>query len=241
MPTSPPHRVRVTGSRPRTRLLIFGRLPEPGRAKTRLEPALGPEAAAELYGAFLDDAVGWGRTVAPAELWVPERPGVEEALGRRYPGCAVRIQSEGDLGRRLEGAFAAAFDEAVDHAVAVGSDHPTLPAELLGRAFRALKGAHLVLGPSEDGGYYAIGLRRYAWPGAAGLFDGAPWSRPELLDWTRERARELDLCHVELPVWYDVDRPSDLERMQTDLIDGSATAAAWDRLSPAAVETRERE
>ncbi|MDX1578178.1 MAG: TIGR04282 family arsenosugar biosynthesis glycosyltransferase [Gemmatimonadota bacterium] len=217
---------------PERRLLVFGRLPEAGRAKTRLAPALGEEEAAELYSAFLDDAVKGATGTAPVELWVPERPDAVSSLERRYPGVRVRLQPEGSLGERLETAFEAAFGDGADYAVAVGSDHPTLPPDMLPRAFRALRGAHLVLGPSRDGGYYAIGIRRHAWPRAAGLFRGAPWSDPGLLSWTRARASELDLCHVELPAWYDVDRPEDLERMEADLSPGTATAVAWARLRP---------
>lgn len=213
--------------RPRERLLVFGRLPEPGHAKTRLAPLIGEEAAAGLYAAFLDDAVALGTGLASRELWVPDRPGARNELEHRYPDVRVRLQPPGDLGIRLETAFADAFREGIDYAVALGTDHPTLPADYLRRAFRALRGAHLVLGPTRDGGYYAIGLRRHAWPGAAELFRGAPWSEPDLLAWTRSRAAELDLCHVELPAWYDVDRPEDLERMETDLEEGAATTRAW--------------
>jgi len=211
---------------PRERLLLFGRLPEPGRTKTRLAATLGDEGAALLYAAFLDDLVARGREVTETELWIPDRPGAERTLSDRYPGLRVCLQPEGDLGGRLAAAFARAFEDGVDYAVAVGTDHPTLPADHLRRAFRALRGAHLVLGPAEDGGYYAIGLRRVAWPGASGLFEGAPWSAPGLLEWTRERAAALALCHVELPSWYDVDVPADLERLARDAAAGTETSRA---------------
>lgn len=210
----------------RERLLLFGRLPEPGRTKTRLASTLGEAGAARLYEAFLDDLVERARGVAETELWVPRRPGAEKALTRRHPGLPVRIQSEGDLGARLAGAFERSFDDGVARVVALGSDHPTLPADYPGRAFRALRAAHLVIGPAEDGGYYAVGLRRTAWPGARSLFDGAPWSTPRLLAWTREAARSLGLRHVELPVWYDVDVPEDLDRLARDAVPGTRTARA---------------
>lgn len=215
------------------RLLVFGRLPEPGRTKTRLAPALGVGGAAELYGAFLDDVLAWAPDIAPTELWSPARPGTREALQARYPRVGVRLQPEGDLGVRLAAAFGAAFEDGVDHVVALGSDHPTLPREYAGRAFAALHGAHVVLGPTRDGGYYALGLRRLCWPRARGLFEGAPWSTDALLSWTRGRAAALDLCHVELPGWYDVDEPPDLERLARDLVPGSATERVWRSLEAA--------
>ena len=92
----------------------------------------------------------------------------------------------------------------------------------------------MVLGPSLDGGYYAVGLRASAWPRARGLFAEAPWSTSELFVWTRARAASLKLDCAGLPPWYDVDRPADLARMEDDLTDGSATAGAWARLAPTA-------
>jgi rSAM/selenodomain-associated transferase 1 len=208
---------------PVERLILFGRLPEAGRTKTRLAPALGEEGAAALYQAFLDDLIAVESDAAERELWVPERPAALSYLGARYPGLAVRTQPGGDLGARLRAAFQVAFADGVDHAVIVGSDHPTLPADYVRRAFRALHGAPVVLGPTTDGGYYAIGLRRGAWPAAQGLFEDAPWSDPGLLAWTRGRAETLALCHEEIPEWYDVDTPADLEILRRDVTADSAT------------------
>lgn len=215
------------------RLLVFGRLPEPGRTKTRLAPALGAAGAAELYGAFLDDVLDGAPDIAPTELWVPRRPGARETLASRYPRARIRLQPDGDLGVRLATAFGSSFEDGVDHAVAFGSDHPTLPRDYLERAFAALHSAHLVLGPTRDGGYYTLGLRRLCWPRARALFEGAPWSTDGLLGWTRERAAALDLCHVELPRWYDVDEPDDLERLARDLVPGSTTERVWRTLAAA--------
>ncbi len=216
------------------RLLLFAKYPEPGRAKTRLISAVGAEGAAGLSRAFTDDTVELARSVGDAglELWISGGAEADDFFAQRYPGLPVRRQEGEDLGERLGEAFAAVFGESVDYAVVIGSDHPTLPAKYIDRAFAALIGAHLVIGPSRDGGYYLIGLRRYAWPQARGLFQGMPWSTTRLLDATREAARRLDLCHVELPEWYDVDGPSDLERLRRDVQPGSRTATALDGLVP---------
>ncbi|WP_420634518.1 TIGR04282 family arsenosugar biosynthesis glycosyltransferase [Candidatus Palauibacter sp.] len=223
----------------RPRLIVFGRLPEPGHAKTRLSPGLTAAGSAELYEAFLEDAMGLAPRGVETQLWVPDRPRAVERLGARYPGASVRLQPEGSLGDRLEMAFACAFNEGVGRAVAVGSDHPTLPPDFIDAAFEALRTARLVLGPTRDGGYYAMGLSSPAWPAAQALFAGAPWSEPDLCGWTRARAVALGLRPVELPSWYDVDLPGDLARMEGDLRQGSATARAWARLrSPSATGTR---
>lgn len=213
------------------RLVVFGKVPEPGGTKTRLEPALGAEAAAELYRAFLDDTVETARSVPAArELWVPRHPEAERRLGERYPGLRLRWQAAGDLGDRLEAAFTAAFGEGAGRTVVVGSDHPTLPGRYLERAFADLGDADVALGPTTDGGYYAIGVRREAWPAAAALFRDVPWSTPRVLATTRGRAEGAGLTVSELPEWYDVDEPRELDRLARDVGEGSATARVLGRL-----------
>jgi uncharacterized protein len=217
---------------PQRRLILFGKLPEPGRAKTRLAPRLGEEGAARLYQAFLDDTITLcGRVEgASLEVWASGGAGVREYFAGRYPGLPVRLQSGRDLGERLSGAFESSFAAGKDHVVITGSDHPTLPSSYLDRAFSALVDALLVIGPSADGGYYAIGLARHAWPEAASLFVGVPWSTPAVLETTRRTARRLGFGHVELPEWYDVDDPSGLRRLRREADPASHTGRMLARL-----------
>lgn len=217
----------------RRHLLLFARLPEPGRTKTRLAPAVGDRGAAILYRAFLSDVVEGIRRVSAErrQLWVPRRPDAAERLGARFPDLELRWQQGKDLGARLEGALLRAFEEGADRVLIVGSDHPTLPAVHLERGFRALSEAELVLGPTEDGGYYAVGMRRNARRKVEGLLDGVPWSTADVREETLRRARERDLRVAELPGWYDVDEPEDLARLWRDLERDSASARALRRLA----------
>lgn len=213
------------------RVLLFGKVPRPGETKTRLAPALGEEGAARLYRAFLDDTVRLARASGAdrVELWlagVGEEGGPDD-LPR---GLRLRRQSGEGLGERLRRAFGAAFREGTARAAALGTDHPTLPPGRLDEAFDALDGADVVLGPTPDGGYYLLALRREAWPGAADLFRRIPWSTPDVAATTRERAREAGLELAEIGTWYDVDEPADLERLRRDAAPGSATSRALERL-----------
>jgi rSAM/selenodomain-associated transferase 1 len=213
-------------------LVVFAKLPRAGQVKTRLIPMLGKAGAASLYGAFLDDTVHVARQIGEVarELWVVRHSDGLGSLEERYTDFSVRGQPSGDLGDRMRGAFDSAFAEGAEHVLIIGSDHPTLPASYVEQGFEALKGAHLVLGPTSDGGYYGVGLRRRAWPRAAGLFDGIAWSTPGVLAQTRRRVEELELCHVELPSWYDVDEPDQLVRLAEDVDSGSATGRMLEAL-----------
>ena len=160
-------------------LLLFTKPARPGRVKTRLIGDLTPAEAAELHAAFLEDLLGRLRP-GSFELrlaWALE-PGEEMPAGP-FPG----IRQEGDgLGERLYRALSAAATEASSVA-AVGSDHPTLPLELVHRGFERVEaGADVVLGPAEDGGYYLIVLRGGVLAEAGPrLFEGIAWSTERVL------------------------------------------------------------
>ncbi len=193
-------------------------MPEPGAAKTRLAPAVGEAGAARLYRAFLEDTLRrTSRVEAEARsLWLAGDGAGRRRVRERHPELPVRPQRGRDLGARMARALEASFADGAGRAVVVGTDHPTLPPERLDRAFRLLRGVDLVLGPSDDGGYYAVGLRRQAWPSARALFRDVPWSTDRVLAATRSRAERAGLSRRELAEWYDVDRPSDLERLRRD-------------------------
>jgi glycosyltransferase A (GT-A) superfamily protein (DUF2064 family) len=125
-----------------------------------------------------------------------------------------------DLGERLYRALAGAAREAgaTGAVMALGSDHPTLPLELVHRAFERVEaGADVVLGPAEDGGYYLIALGPQAV--APRLFEGIAWSTGRVLPQTLERCAELGLAVELLPEACDVDTPEDLRRLAIRMAD----------------------
>ena len=191
--------------------MVFSRTPEPGKTKTRLVPALGPEGAARLHRHLtqrtVSKAIASG--VGPVELWCtptmahPFFTELEDAFPLR-----LRLQRGDDLGERM----AAAFDDALSGASAallVGSDSPDLGKEDLRSAMNALQdGCDGVLGPAADGGYLLIGLRHPV----PDLFRNMPWGTSRVLALTRERLGRSGVRWYELAVRHDLDRPQDLER-----------------------------
>src|SRR5690606_28492165 len=106
-------------------------------------------------------------------------------------------------------AFVETFAAGHDRAVIVGTDQPTLPSPFLELAFDALEDPlTAVLGPSEDGGYYLLGLNEVV----SDLFDMG-YSHPGVFEDTLERAMEADLTPVVLPEHYDVDEADALDRL----------------------------
>jgi hypothetical protein len=97
----------------------------------------------------------------------------------------------------------------------LGADSPTLPPHNLSAALEGLAAgsADVALGGTDDGGYYAVGLRAPA----RGLFDSVEWSTPRAYAQTARNAARLGLRLLELPRWYDVDTPADLRRLRREL------------------------
>lgn len=191
-------------------LLLFLKAPVPGRVKTRLARDMGTEAAAAAYIDMvreIRDAVELQHDLSLQ--WVYEPAGDFPDLGwLDIPAAKFWKQTGGDLGARLEAAFQKAFSEFTGPVCAIGMDSPGLPPEHIAEAFRALKSHDIVLGPTEDGGYYLIGTARHR----PELFEDIPWSGPDVAARTLARAKEKSLSLHVLPKFYDVDTIVEYER-----------------------------
>jgi len=197
-------------------LAIMAKAPRVGAVKTRLCPPLRPPEAAELARCFLLDAVDRVRMVAGARPIVGYAP--IEAQGQfeeLAPGFALIAQSNGDLGERQLHLIRDVLGLGLQAALVIGTDSPTLPRESLDEAVGLVmaRDVDVVLGPTEDGGYYLIGMRM-PYPT---LFEHMPWSTPTVLGRTLERAQRQGLRVACLPTWFDVDTGADLERLRVEM------------------------
>lgn len=201
-------------SSPREALLVFLRVPEPGRAKTRLIPALGPEGAVRVYERVARHVLEQGGRVQRPSLerlaFVAPDGGAQELTAWGEGAFEMLPQGSGDLGERMSAAFERAFARGAERAVIIGTDCPDVDAALLGRAFDALDEHDAVLGPALDGGYYLLGLRGRR-PEA---FRDVPWSSPDTLSRTRDRLRQSGARWTELERLRDLDDPDDLEALR---------------------------
>ena len=197
-------------------VVVMAKRPVPGKTKTRLCPPLTPLEAAELYEALLRDTIGLVSSLRGIELAIAITP--RTAVGQMGsfapPGGRMFAVEGADIGECLVGAMGLLFSEGFTRVVAVNSDGPTLPAEYLERAVAMLAHSDVVLGPAEDGGYYLIGMRQTQ----PGLFTDIAWSSSRVAAQTLERAAALGLTVAQLPSWYDVDTPAELERLRGELV-----------------------
>lgn len=192
------------------RLIVYAKVPRSGHVKTRIAAEIGNGRAAEIYRAMLSGFLArlrglrkrWHVEIhfTPADqepLLVPEVP----------PGIARVPQIDGDLGARLKASFGSAFQQGRDPCVIIGTDSPDLPVRFLQEALDQLATYDVVLGPAKDGGYYLIGLRSPL----PQLFDGIPWSGPDVCTLTLQKAQQIGKTCYTTPEWSDVDTLADLE------------------------------
>ncbi len=180
-------------------LAVIAKAPRAGHSKTRLCPPCTPEQAADLAAAALADTLAAvASTPASRRILV-----LDGEAGAWIPdGFEVIPQVAGGLDERL----AAAFDEIDEPTFLVGMDTPQITPALIGQGTAAMaRGASAVLGPADDGGFWAIGLRT---PDRA-LFAGVPMSTGETGAHQLRRLREHGHAPVLLGALRDVDRFTD--------------------------------
>ena len=201
-------------------VVVMTRAPDEGQNKTRLHPRVGWKGATALHRAMLTDVLD-AVQAGPFELRIcvagdPEHPFFERWRER----AGLERQTEGDLGERLRGALRDAARRTV---IALGSDAPTLPLSTL-RAL-ATSPHQLTIIPARDGGYVGIALNGAHWK----VFEDIAWSTNRVFEQTLERAHALGLTIAVLPEWYDIDEPSDLDHLITELATLPATTAPHTR------------
>lgn len=192
-------------------LIIFSRYPEPGKTKTRMIPALGANGAADLQRRLSEYTLKQARSLRQLreiEIAVYFAGGNSDLM-RDWLGDDVSYyaQAEGNLGNKMQSAFADSFAKNNERVVIIGIDCPGVDNNVLDSAFKALQDKDLVLGEAADGGYYLIGLRNL-YPE---LFINIEWGTNRVFVTTKNIAEKLNLTIAYLPVLRDIDRPEDLD------------------------------
>lgn len=188
-------------------LVIFLKEPRPGRVKTRLAAEIGPVAAAWW---FRHQALALIRQVGRDPRWTCwlalERGGI---ASRIWPAGLPRLsQGPGDLGARMARVFHALPP---GPALIIGGDIPHVSARHVAQAFHALGRYEAVLGPAEDGGYWAVGLKQGGAAAPAAMFAAVRWSTGHAMADTAASLRPLSVGFAETLA--DVDTVEDLRRL----------------------------
>jgi rSAM/selenodomain-associated transferase 1 len=212
-----------SGAEQKRLLVLMAKQPQPGYTKTRLSPPLDLAEAAALYRCFLVDKLTMMQTIdiaLPAVAYSPQK--ARHYFERFAPDLFLIPQTGPNLAQSLCNIFEVTLSMGFKQVIAIDGDSPDLPASYLRQAFQALDDhqINVAIGPTDDGGYYAIGMRSLH----KTLFD-VQMSTPSVYDDTLALAEGAGLKVASLPRWYDVDRPEDLERLRRSLASGGAEEA----------------
>ena len=186
------------------RVVVFSKSADPGTVKTRLRELLTEDQCLSLHIALLKD------TIQRVKLFEP----VLYLSGSGHlsfeTDLLVRNQNGRDLGERLADAFRKELRKFVK-VIVIGTDSPTFPVEQISKAFTALDRHDAVFGPSEDGGYYLIGLRTFV----PQIFEDIPWGSSTVLKETLAKIGGHSYSLLE--TYFDIDTPQDLIRLEKEL------------------------
>ncbi|MGF1601896.1 MAG: TIGR04282 family arsenosugar biosynthesis glycosyltransferase [Thermosynechococcaceae cyanobacterium] len=193
-----------------TCIILFVKDPQPGQVKTRLGRSIGNEQAAELYTCFAQDVLTTIQKLPATPLIFFAPPDAQPQIEQWLRGQQYYPQQGNALGGRMSHAFSQCFTQGYKRALIVGSDSPDLPLGYLEEALQQLAAEQVVIGPSEDGGYYALGFTFANY--CPDVFDGIAWSTEEVRSQTLNiLAAHQRSVHL-LPTWYDVDTLNELQR-----------------------------
>lgn len=186
-------------------LLIFVKKPEAGKVKTRLARSIGNEKALMVYRYLLQRTLNITRNLNQ-DKFVFYYPEIVENDLWSVEGYRKRLQADGNLGNKMMEGFNFLFEQGYDKACVIGSDCHTLTTNILEDAFLALKQKDICVGPSEDGGYYLLGMNKLH----REFFENKAWSTDRVFPETMADAERLNLSVHRLPVLNDVDTVDDL-------------------------------
>lgn len=185
------------------RIIIMARPAELGKVKSRLAATLGAEKTLTVYQHLLHHTISTSeKSGYSVIIWWSELP-------NDYLIIPHKLQSGELLGDRMHQAFEFEFNlNQSEKVVMIGTDCPDLSEMILHQAFDLLKENKLVLGPSEDGGYYLIGMNGFH----PELLQDIEWSTEKVLEQTIEKCKKYEKSFALLPTLNDIDNEEDLRR-----------------------------
>jgi len=201
-------------------IICFTRVPKPGVTKTRLLPILTGQQCAALHTAFLTDlSAVYGQI--NADLFVAYTYDPDWAVLKHiFPGAKGFIPQDGlDLGEKMYNALRHVLELGYEAAVLTGSDLPRMTVSHIESGFTALNQADLSIGPTSDGGYYLVGMKK---PHRA-LFENQQYGGNTVLENTIAAAKHACLSVSLAASCDDVDTPADLQALSGQLSPESAT------------------
>ena len=192
-------------------VIVFARYPEAGKVKTRLSKTLGDEFAAGLYRRMAEqifsNCLTLPREINDLHLFY-DNENYNDSIKKWVPSeFSLHLQEGADLGEKMKNAFGLMFNNRYEKVIIIGTDCPGINSNFILRSFLELSQHDITIGPSNDGGYYLVGMNKF-YPF---LFDRIEWGSEQVLNKTINIIKKNKLKLFMLPELIDIDTEQDLK------------------------------
>lgn len=191
-------------------LILMTRIPIPGKTKTRLMDIFTGERCAELHECFLLDLFNMfnfiKNHIGIFLTYTPE--GNLNLIKDMLPDYIKTFPQTGeDLGARMSNAIELVLKLGYSEVILIGSDIPDIQPDEILEAYSILKDNDICLGPTFDGGYYLIGMKKLY----RELFNSKlKWGKKSVLEGTMDISNNLGLSVGLAAKHMDIDTKEDL-------------------------------
>jgi len=190
------------------KLYLFAKAPVPGRVKTRLATECSAIRAAEIAAVMIRVTVELAVSVWRGEICLSVWPDRNHPLFSELAtelGVSIIPQVDGDLGAKMLASLVEGTEKG--GAAVMGCDVPHCPGVVLVEAHRALEAGQNVIGPTQDGGFYFLGLHQLH----QAIFSGVNWGGHDVYHSTLANLQKCKIVTpVKLPILRDIDQWDDL-------------------------------
>jgi len=188
---------------PKNLLIIFVKNIKLGVVKTRLAKTVGDDNAFEVYKALVEVT-----EKATSNINVDKRIYFSDAIiEEKWPNDIKKVQKGNDLGEKMNNAFKDGFTDGYDNIVLIGSDLPNISSDIIQKGFKVLDKSDVVFGPTEDGGYYLVGMTKLY----SCIFENKAWSTSNLLEDTLAELHQKKIKVSLIETLNDIDTFEDLQ------------------------------
>ena len=185
-------------------IIVLAKAPILGEVKTRIGKKIGMERSKWIYEQLLSHTSNvTKKTKIKTVLFKNKNHEKLETLFKH--SIASKFQLGRSLGEKMENAFHWAFKKKYKKIILIGADLWTLNEKIIIDSFKLLDKFNLVIGPSYDGGYFLIGMKK---PNE-NIFKNIPWSTNNVLEKTISKMKTRKISFLEIAK--DIDSFSDLK------------------------------
>lgn len=195
-------------------IIIFSRLPIGQETKTRLAPIFNETQRERLHLAMWQDIFSELIKLRDTDIFLywTGSGDIKNYLQFIPAKFYLRHQEGCNLGEKMKNAIHEIFSGSYKRALIIGADIPSMRAANLERAFNVLNNSDVVIGPSEDGGYWLIGMKKFI-PDA---FNIATWGNSSVLESTITSLKNAGISYNFADILNDLDTPDDIKNFHDE-------------------------